>query len=97
MGWYLDRSVDYEKHNEECRRVWDAYEKGTPYRVPVTIRGSIRNLFENPAINETGHTFDDFFQDPEAQIRAQLAYQTYVRHNLICDLEMGPPEKGWDL
>ena len=97
MSFFLQNPIDFDAHNEECRSVWDAYHRGTPYRVPVIISGSIRNLLENPALNDTGYTFDDFFTDPEAQIWVQLAYQKWIRHNLICDREMGPPAEGWQL
>ena len=91
MSWHLRKQIDFDKHNEECASVWDAFRAGQPYRVPVTIGGSIRNLLENAALNDTGYTFDDFFTDPEAQIWAQLAYQKWVRYNVVCDKEMGPP------
>lgn len=97
MSWHLCEPIDFETHNQESKSVWEAYNRGRPYRVPVLIGGSIRNLLENPSINRTGFTFDDFFTDPEAQIQAQLAYQKWVRYNVICDREMGPPKNGWEL
>jgi hypothetical protein len=97
MSYTLTQTVDVQQHNEEVRRVWDAYWKHRPYRVPVSVSGSIRNLFGNPAINDTGYTFEDFFKDPEAQLRCQLAYQRWQRHNLLCDQEMGPPAHGWQI
>jgi len=97
MSWYLTKPVDFERHNEEVESVWRAYRQGKPYRVPVIISGSIRNLFENPELNNTGYTFEDYFKNPEAQIKAQLAYQKWVRYNLICDREMGPPKEGWNI
>ena len=48
MSWYLTKAIDFKKHNEENESVWRAYRQGKPYRVPVIISGSIRNLFENP-------------------------------------------------
>ncbi len=95
MGYFLKTVIDFKKHNEEVKKVWEAYHKREPYRIPVTVAGSIRNLFSNPELNKTGYTFEDFFSDPQAQIECQLAYQKWYRYNLICDLEMGPPEGGW--
>jgi uroporphyrinogen decarboxylase len=97
MGFTLTQKVDFQQHNEEVGRVWDAYWRRQPGRVPTTVSGSIRNLFGNPAINDTGYTFEDFFTRPEAQIRCQLAYQRWVRHNLLCDQEMGTPAHGWQI
>ena len=97
MNWYLSKKIDFKKHNEEVSSVWNAYYEGKPYRVPVLINGSIRNLFENRDLNNTGHTFEDFFNDPQAQIECQLAFSKWVCYNLICDQEMGPPENGWQI
>lgn len=97
MRYHLDEPIDFAQHNEEVARVWEAYRKGEPYRVPVSISGSIRNLFGNPELNPTGYTFADFFENPQAQIECQLAYQKWVRFHLICDREMGAPKNGWTL
>ena len=96
MSFYLRQPVDFDKHNEEVERVWDAYHKGKPYRVPTTVTGSITNFFCNPEINSTRWTFKDFFTNPQAQIEAQLAYQKYKRWNWTCDSPMGPPD-AWNL
>ena len=97
MSWYLDDPPDFSRHNDEVAAVWQAYAEGRPTRVPVSVHGSIRNLLQNPAINDTGYTFEDFFTDPEAQIQCQLAYQAWYRNHVVCDREMGPPANGWTL
>jgi len=97
MSWYLDRTPDIERHNAEVNAVWQAFREGHPTRVPVAIHGSIRNFIQNPALNDTGWTFEDFFSNPQAQIDCQLGYQKWCRYNLVCDSEMGPPKGGWQL
>lgn len=97
MAWFLERPPDFDVHNAEVAAVWDSYRRGEPTRVPVSVQGSIRNLIQNPDLNTTGYTFEDFFTDPEAQIRCQLAYQKWCRHHLLCDAEMGLPKDGWSL
>lgn len=97
MSFFLANPPDFQRHNAEVADVWDAYNQGRPTRVPVSIYGSIRNLIQNPAINDTGYTFEDFFTDPEAQIQCQLTYQKWFRHNVLHDGEMGPPKDGWPL
>lgn len=97
MGYYLKEKVDFERHNEEVKKVWEAYNAGKPYRVPVTISGSISNLFGNPEVNTTPYTFKDFFQNPQAQIECQLVFQNWWRNNILCDAEMGPPKDGWQI
>jgi len=96
MGFHLREPVDFERHNKEVKKVWAAYHEGKPYRVPVTVTGSITNFFCNPELNDTGRTFEDFFKDPQVQIDAQLAFQKYKRHNWLADQEMGPPD-AWGL
>lgn len=97
MSWFLPNPPDFAEHNAEVAAVWEAYHAGRPYRVPVSIGGSIRNYLQNPDLNDTGYTFQDFFTNPEAQIECQLRYQKYQRYHLICDREMGPPADGWRL
>ena len=95
MSFYLSSPPDFEAHNAEVQAVWEAYHAGRPHRVPVSIGGSIRNFLQNPEFNDTGYTFQDFFEDPEAQIQCQLRYQKWLRYHLVCDREMGPPAEGW--
>jgi uroporphyrinogen-III decarboxylase len=97
MSFYLSHPVDFEAHNAEVERVWKAYRERKPYRVPVSVVGSITNLFCNPEINTTGYTFRDFFENPQAQIEAQLAYQKWCRSNLLGDQAMGLPKDGWNV
>lgn len=96
MSFFLQNPPDFEKHNEEVARVWEAYRARRPYRVPVTITGSIRYFIQNPELNHTGYDFQDFFENPEAQIVCQLEYQKWQRLNLLCDMERGLPET-WQL
>ena len=97
MSYYLTEKIDFERHNEEVGLLMEDFRRQKNERVPVIISGSIRNLLSNPEINKTGHTFKDFFTKAEAQLECQLAYQYYARHNLICDNQMGLPERGWQL
>jgi hypothetical protein len=97
MAWHLTDPLDIPAHNAAVDQVWEAYRAGRPTRVPVSVGGSIRNYIQNPALNDTGYTFEDFFEDPEAQVRCQLEYQHWCRHHLLCDRPMGLPEAGWQL
>ena len=97
MAFHLDHPVDYPAHNAECRRVWAAYHDRKPCRVPVSVSGSITNLLCNPELNNGRWTFRRFFEDPDAQIEAQLAYQKWRRSNLLCDRPMGPPDDAWQI
>lgn len=87
--------MDFRRHNDEVKAVWSAFRARKPFRVPVTVNGSIRNFFNNPEVNRSGYTFEDYFNNPQAQIECQLAFQKWVRFNWVCDREMGLPDKGW--
>ena len=97
MATFLKNLPDIARHNEEVRRVWEAYHSGKPIRVPLSITGSITNYFTNPELNVRRFTFRDYFENPEVQIQAQLEYQDYQRHHWLCDRPMGIPENGWQL
>ncbi len=97
MSFFLSSPPDFAAHNAEVQAVWEAYHAGRPYRAPVSLGGSLRNLLQNPELNDTGYTFRDFFEDPEAQIQCQLRYQRWMRYHLVSDREMGPPAEGWQL
>ena len=97
MSTFLKSPPDFQRHNDEARKVWSAYHAGTPTRVPMSIYGSITNYFHNPELNVRGHTFQEYFEDPLVQIQTQLEYQDYRQHNWVCDRPMGLPEDGWNL
>jgi uroporphyrinogen-III decarboxylase len=92
MSFFLTEPYDFDAHNDEVRRVWDAYHAGTPERVPVSIVGSITNYLLNSKLNTHGWTFRDFFENPDVQIFAELEFQKWQRFNLVFDQEMGLPE-----
>lgn len=96
MSFHLTDPIDYDAHNEHVRQLNAACAERKQGRVPVRVFGSIRGLISNPAINETGWTFRDFFENPDAQIDCQLAWQYHCRHHIPCDNEMGLPE-AWSL
>ena len=95
MSSYLKQPIDFARHNEEVRQVNEAFAAGKPIRVPMRVAGSITNYFHNPELNVNGYTFDQFFTDPEIQIKAQLAYQYWRRHHLLDDTEKGLPDKWY--
>ena len=96
MSYFIDGAYDYERHNDEAREVMGRYREGKPVRAPLNVHGSITNYFFNPELNTRSLTFEQFFKDPDVQIRAQLEYQHWVKHNVVCDREMGLPER-WEL
>lgn len=86
-------NADFDEHNQEVRRVWDAYEAGEPYRVPMMLGTSPRIFLSNPALNTTGITYEQYHNDVETMIDVQLKTQEYRRSSIIADHEMGLPDQ----
>ncbi|MDH7601381.1 MAG: uroporphyrinogen decarboxylase family protein [Armatimonadota bacterium] len=97
MSYLLLEPVDFEAHNEEVKRVWEAYNAGKPIRVPMMLGVNPRVILLNPELNSEGITFADYMSDPDIMAAVQLRTQSYVRHNLMQDAEMGPPSTGWSI
>jgi hypothetical protein len=97
MSSFLKSVVDYKRHNDNVHEIWDAYNARKPIRVPLRITGSITNYIQNPDLNRDQITFQQYFEDVTTQIKAQLEYQHWQRHNILCDMPMGLPEEGWHL
>ncbi len=96
MSFFLNRKLDYAAHNAEVKSVWEDFAANRHCRTPIVIGGSIRNFFSNPAINTQHLSFRDFFSSARVQIEAELQFRHYVRHNILCDQEMGLPD-AWDV
>ena len=89
--------IDYERHNAEVRQVWEAYHRGTPSRVPMILGINPRyTAFDHPA-NPRRLGFAEYFGDPECMMTRQLEHQAWVRLQVPQDVEMGLPEKGWEV
>ncbi len=87
--------MDFEAHNEEVRRVREAYEARRPIRVPVEFNLSMRYFIANPAVNVNEVTWHQFSEDPEVMFDMYMRRHRWVRHNVVADWEMGTPEKEW--
>ncbi|AEE97896.1 hypothetical protein Mahau_2768 [Mahella australiensis 50-1 BON] len=91
--------MDFRRHNEQAKKVWDAFGKGIPFKVPVFIYTDARNwIFENE-LNKEGITLWDYVKDPEVMLDVQLKAQEWRRLNIISDSPMGYPEgdDGWSV
>lgn len=87
--------MDWSKHNDEVKKVWDAYRKGKPLRVPVIFAVNPRVVVLNLMLNPKGYSFGDYINNPDVMIEMQLEFQKWRRLNCVADWEMGLPE-AWD-
>lgn len=79
--------MDFRKHNEEVKELWDDYHHGCNHRVPILI--SADEQFRLPLY---GCTFKQYYQDVKIHIDAQLKTEKWIRENVLHDAEMGLPE-----
>lgn len=93
--FFLEEKIDFAKHNEEVAKDWDAYWKGSPFRVPATFAMNPRMILMNPELNKWGYTWENYFKNPDVRWTVELEFQKWVRFNILQDAEMGPPQKEW--
>ncbi len=91
------RSIDFDAHNGEVRRVWEAYRSGRPIRPPMILGINVRYTMWRSDANHTGIGFERYFTDPDAMLLRQLEHKAWVRRHVPQDSEMGLPTAGWDV
>jgi Uroporphyrinogen decarboxylase (URO-D) len=87
--------LDYQQHNQEVRLMWEAYNHGSPYRVPIQFSMNARMIIQNHELNTWGYTWKDYFENPEVRWSVELAFQKWVRLHVVQDSEMGLPQTEW--
>lgn len=90
-------NIDFKSHNQEVKEMWECFNSGNPYRIPMILGINPRFILLDPTLNEKKITFKEYFSNVEIAFDVQLNFQYFVRHNLIQDIELGIPEEGWDL
>ncbi|HQM40104.1 MAG TPA: uroporphyrinogen decarboxylase family protein [Clostridia bacterium] len=86
---------DYDRHNEEVKKVWETYNAKKPLRMPVILGVNNRIILLDSKLNTKGYTFEQYFHDPVilTEVCCECEYQ--LRHNIYADHDMGMPEEGW--
>lgn len=80
--------------NEAKQAVWQAYRAGKPTRVPVALATNSRVVILD-ARWDPGVTFEEYFRDAAAHLKAQLRHIEY-RHEFLhqfCDSPLGLPKE----
>ena len=67
-------------HEEEVRRLLEAYDRGKDVRVPLNFAAD-----EQLWLKASGHTFSEFYTDPRVHLEAQLEGQRWIRDNVVAD------------
>lgn len=89
--------IDFAKHNEEVKNVWDRYKSGNPVRVPMILGISSRFYLLDSRCNTLGTTYRSCFENPRTLIETQCRIWDYLRHNVPYDTPMGIPDDGWSI
>ena len=64
--------MDFSAHNEEVKRVWEAFSQGTPYRVPMMLGINPRFYLLDPKLNTEGVQFRDYSENPDIMMDIQM-------------------------
>lgn len=89
------QKVDFEAHNAEVNRVWEAFWAGKPYRVPVTFLTNPKHYLLDPKVNPDWPrpSFAEYSLNLDLMLASQLQYHKWMRFNVLQDREMGLPEQ----
>jgi uroporphyrinogen-III decarboxylase len=93
----MDFDRDYEKHNDEVKRVWDSYNAKKPIRMPVILGVNNRVIMLDDKLNTKKYTFEQYFHDPLIMTEVCCECEYQMRHNIYADHEMGMPKEGWTI
>ena len=85
---------DFTQHNEEAKRVWEAYEAGDPIRIPLTIGMNPRVVLLDDRYNN-GVTFERYYNDPQVMLDTQMTFHKLIAFEVEYDHQMGLPADGW--
>ena len=88
--------MDFIRHNEEVKEVWERYNAGDPIRVPMILGINPRIWLLDPKLNREGISFETYSKDAVTMARVQMYTKEYIRTNLPADHEMGLPD-SWEL
>ena len=86
---------DYDRHNEEVKKVWETYNAKKPLRMPVILGVNNRIILLDSKLNTKGYTFEQYFHDPVIMTEVCCECEYQLRHNIYADHDMGMPEEGW--
>ena len=88
---------DFQKHNEEVARVWDAFNAGKPVRVPMVISCNVRMLLLDRKLNQKNVTFKEYSEEPGIMLEKQMEFQNWYKLIVPQDARMGIPAEGLDV
>ncbi len=87
--------INFNKHNEEVKQVWDAYRQGKPVRVPMVLGMNPRMILLDKRYNRKKITFKRYFENPDIMWDINLEFAYWTKFNLPRDEIMGLPKNGW--
>ncbi|WP_173005630.1 uroporphyrinogen decarboxylase family protein [Faecalicatena contorta] len=81
--------MNYEKHNEEVRRLLQQAEEGKCERVMMELAMNPRMIISDPMLNPRRITFEEYLKNPQIMLEIQCQFQEYCAESLISDRIMG--------
>ncbi|HEY3412115.1 MAG TPA: uroporphyrinogen decarboxylase family protein [Armatimonadota bacterium] len=86
---------DFDAHNAEVKEMWEAFWAGSPTRTPVIVGTNTRFSILDPVAGASAPSFQKYMEDPDAMFDAQIAFQRWVRFNILQDADLGLPATAW--
>jgi len=88
--------MDFDRHNDEVKTVWDSYNAGNPVRIPMILGMNARMVLLDLKYSG-GVTFEEYYNDPRVMMDTQLKFRRFDALEVPYDHQMGLPEDGWHL
>ncbi|MCL2772112.1 MAG: hypothetical protein FWD71_02075 [Oscillospiraceae bacterium] len=88
--------IDFERHNEEVNKIWEAYHNGNPVRIPMIIGMNPRMVILDEKYRG-GVTFEKYYNNPQVMLETQLKFRKFEACDVVYDHIMGIPDQGWQL
>ncbi|GMU94344.1 MAG: hypothetical protein AMXMBFR4_34020 [Candidatus Hydrogenedentota bacterium] len=90
-------TLEYERHNEEVREVWNAYRARKPLRTPCVIGTNTRFFLLGRAAPFPNVDFRAYTENPDVMFETQVRCDEWKRLYILQDAPMGLPgeETGW--
>jgi uroporphyrinogen-III decarboxylase len=89
--------INFDEHNREIKEMWNRFNSGNPYRIPIFFGMNPRFMLLDPNLNKNKISFKSYFENPDIMFNIQLEFFYWIKHNIIQDYELGIPEEGWTI
>jgi uroporphyrinogen-III decarboxylase len=88
----IKAKFDFDAHNEEVSKMWDAFWKREPLRIPITLGINSRYYMQIPEANSKNVNFERYSENPGVMFDSKLEFERWKKFNLLFDEQLGLPD-----